>query len=334
MKSFSPNFFTALLLILLVSCVGAVGYYWLLPDISVVDALYMTAITLSTVGFGEVAPMTSQAKIFTILFIMMSLTVFAFGIKELTQFVVTENIFEKIKQKKIKKITATFKDHTLICGYGRNGRQAAYRLLNYGHPFVVIEQNSEVIQGHEKIQFIQGDARQDSILEQANIQNAKHLIAALPNDVDNLFVVLSARELNPNLLIVSRLTEASNQAKLRRAGADHIIMPDRIGGDHMASLLMVPDLIRFLEELSWLEQDSPNLEEIAIDALPKKFHSCSLSDLEIRKKTRYNVVGFRNAQGQLMINPPADLKLESQSKLIVLGDSNAITELNAMFDLD
>lgn len=191
-----------------------------------------------------------------------------------------------------------------------------------------------MIQGNEKIHFIHGDARQDNTLEQANIQKAKHLIAALPNDVDNLFVVLSARELNPNLLIVSRLTEASNQAKLRRAGADHIIMPDRIGGDHMASLLMVPDLIRFLEELSWLEQDSPNLEEIAIDALPKKYLNRSLSDLEIRKKTRCNVVGFRNAQGKLMINPPADLKLESQSKLIVLGDINSITQLNAMFDLD
>lgn len=294
----------------------------------------MTAITLSTVGFGEVVPLTPEAKIFTIFFIMMSLTVFAFGIKELTQFVVTENIFEKIKQKKMKKITATFKEHTLICGYGRNGRQAAHRLLNHGHPFVVIEQNPEVIQGIEKIHFIHGDARQDNTLEQANIQKAKHLIAALPNDVDNLFVVLSARELNPNLLIVSRLTDASNQAKLRRAGADHIIMPDRIGGDHMASLLMVPDLIRFLEELSWLEQDSPNLEEIAIDALPKKYLNRSLSDLEIRKKTRCNVVGFRNAQGKLMINPPADLKLESQSKLIVLGDINSITQLNAMFDLD
>ena len=294
----------------------------------------MTAITLSTVGFGEVVPLTPEAKIFTIFFIMMSLTVFAFGIKELTQFVVTENIFEKIKQKKMKKITATFKEHTLICGYGRNGRQAAHRLLNHGHPFVVIEQKPEVIQGNEKIHFIHGDARQDNTLEQANIQKAKHLIAALPNDVDNLFVVLSARELNPNLLIVSRLTDASNQAKLRRAGADHIIMPDRIGGDHMASLLMVPDLIRFLEELSWLEQDSPNLEEIAIDALPKKYLNRSLSDLEIRKKTRCNVVGFRNAQGKLMINPPADLKLESQSKLIVLGDINSITQLNAMFDLD
>ena len=165
---------------------------------------------------------------------------------------------------------ATLKEHTLICGFGRNGRQAAHRLSNRGHPFVVIEQNQEVIQAHEKIHFIAGDARQDAVLHQANIQKAKHLIAALPHDVDNLFVVLSARELNPELLIISRLTEPGNRTKLERAGPDHTIMPDKIGGDHMASLLMVPDLIRFLEELSWLDQDSSNLEEIAIDALPKK----------------------------------------------------------------
>ena len=123
----------------------------------------------------------------------------------------------------------------------------------------------------KKLNFIQGDARLDAILEQAQIHKAKSLIAALPNDVDNLFVVLSARELNPDLLIMSRLTEISNRSKLKRAGANHIIMPDKIGGDHMASLLMVPDLIRFLEELSWLEEDSPNLEEVSIDALPKKY---------------------------------------------------------------
>ena len=231
-------------------------------------------------------------------------------------------------------MTSSLKAHALICGYGRNGRQAAYRLLNHGQPFVVIEQNKELIREHEKIRFVTGDARQDAVLQQANIQSAKHLITALPDDVDNLFVVLSARELNPELLIVSRLTESSNRNKLKRAGADHIIMPDKIGGDHMASLLMVPDLIRFMEELSWLEEDSPNLEEIAIDSLPKKFLNCSLSDLEIRQKTRCNVVGFRNANGQSIINPAANLKLESHSKLIVLGDAVAIAKLNAMFDLD
>jgi voltage-gated potassium channel len=294
----------------------------------------MTVITLSTVGFGEVAPMTPTAKIFTVFFIMISLTVFAFGIKELTQFVLTENIFEKIKQKKMKKMTASLKNHTVICGYGRNGRQAALRLLNHDHPFVVIEEDETLIKGQDNINVIPGDARQDTTLEQANIKKAKNLIAALPNDVDNLFVVLSARELNPDLLIVSRLIEAGNRSKLKRAGANHIIMPDKIGGDHMASLLMVPDLIQFIEKLSWLEEESPNLEEIAIDALPKKYLNRSLSELDIRRKTQCNIIGYRNAQGQLLINPDAHLKLESKSKLIVLGNASAIAKLNSMFNMD
>jgi len=330
----SPKLRNAILILLLISCIGSVGYYLLLPGIGFADALYMTVITLSTVGYGEITPMTPEAKVFTIFFIMTSLIAFGYGIKELTQFVVTENIFEKIKQKKIKKMRASLKDHTLICGYGRNGRQAAQRLINHNHPFVVIEQNAELAKDQKKLNFIQGDARLDAILEQAQIHKAKSLIAALPNDVDNLFVVLSARELNPDLLIISRLTEISNRSKLKRAGANHIIMPDKIGGDHMASLLMVPDLIRFLEELSWLEEDSPNLEEVSIDALPKKYQQHTLSNLKIRQKTGCNVVGFRNAAGELIINPKASLRLESQSKLIVLGNGTAIAKLNAMFHLD
>lgn len=137
------------------------------------------------------------------------------------------------------------------------------------------------------------------------------MIAALQSDMDNLLVVLSARELNPKLLIVSRLIEDNNRSLLKRAGANHIIMPDKIGGDHMACLLMVPVLIYFLEKLSWLEEDSPNLEEIAIYALPKKHLDQFLSDLDIRRMINCNVSGFKNAQGQLMINPHAEMKLDS-----------------------
>jgi len=161
----SPKLRNAILILFLISCIGSVGYYLLLPGIGFADALYMTVITLSTVGYGEITPMTPEAKVFTIFFIMTSLIAFGYGIKELTQFVVTENIFEKIKQKKIKKMRASLKDHTLICGYGRNGRQAAQRLINHNHPFVVIEQNAELAKDQKKLNFIQGDARLDAILE-------------------------------------------------------------------------------------------------------------------------------------------------------------------------
>jgi len=146
-RFFSPKLFFAVFLVLVISCVGMLGYYWLLPEIGLIDALYMTMITLSTFGFGEIAPMSDAAKLFTIFFIMISLSVFAYGLKEITQYFLTENIFEKIKQKKMNKMTASLKDHTLICGYGRNGRQAAQRLLNHDHPFVVIEQNPDLIKG-------------------------------------------------------------------------------------------------------------------------------------------------------------------------------------------
>lgn len=295
----------------------------------------MTAITISTVGFGEIAILDAKTKLFTVFFILISLTVFAYAVKEITQYFLSVNIFEKMKQKKMKKLISSFNDHTLICGFGRNGRQAADRLEKHSQTIVVIESDPQIIAAHQdQFNFLQGDARQDDILIQGNIDKAKHLIVALPNDVDNILVVLSARELNPNLKIVSRLSDPNNLSKLKNAGADHIIMPEKIGGDHMASLLMVPNLIRFLEELSWSGDASPNLEEIAIDDLPSQYLNRSIADLEIHTKTKCNVIGLRDDKNQLTINPAADIKLLPKSILIILGDVKAIKKLKQMFDFD
>tara|TARA_B100001057_G_scaffold463121_1_gene516768 strand:+ start:1059 stop:1544 length:486 start_codon:yes stop_codon:yes gene_type:complete len=160
----------------------------------------------------------------------------------------------------------------VIYRYDPNGRQAAQLLLNYGHSFVVIEQDLALMQDRESIHYYQRTRPQDKVLEQDQIDRVKHLITALTDDICNLFVVLSAREMNPDSLIESCLISAGKRSKLRRAGADHVIMLDQIGGNHVAGLLMVPDLIRFVEELSWLDGDSPNLEEIAIELL-KKFQN-------------------------------------------------------------
>ena len=295
----------------------------------------MTVITISTVGFGEVAPLSQEAKLFTLFFILICLTVFAYAVKQLTVYFLNDHVFEQLKIIKTKKMTAKLKDHTLICGYGRNGIQAGARLLKHKHTFLVIEKDPTLISRSDKqIKFIAGDAREDKVLELANIKNAKYLISALPDDVDNLFVVLTARQLNPDLIIVSRVSYDFNQSKLIHAGANHVVMPDRIGGDHMGSLLVVPDLISFIDELSWVGDESPNLEEFSIDALPDKFLNRSISELEIRKNTNCNVVGFRDAKGKLTINPPANLKLEQNTKLIVLGNTNSINKLNTMFRLD
>ena len=180
----------------------------------------MTVITISTVGFGEVARLSQEAKLFTLFFILVCLTVFAYAVKQLTVYFLNDGVFEQLKIIKTNKMTAKLKDHILIYGYGRNGIQAGARLLKHKHTFVVIEKDLILISRSDKqIKFIAGDAREDKVLELANIKNAKYLISALPDDVDNLFVVLTARQLNSNLIIVSRVSDDFNQSKLIHAGA-------------------------------------------------------------------------------------------------------------------
>ena len=180
------------------------------------------------------------------------------------------------------------KGHTVVCGYGRNGRQAVSRLIHHKQPYVVIENEEKCIADFDSdILFLKGDALSDSTLLNANIKEAKNLICALPSDADNLFVVLSARQLKPDIVIVSRVSEEQNQRKLELAGANHVIMPDKIGGDYMAALLTVPEVIQFLGALDWWDDEtSPNVEEIDLKKVPKEFQNKSLATMELKKKNR------------------------------------------------
>lgn len=226
--------------------------------------------------------------------------------------------------------------HTIVCGYGRNGRQAVTRLKRHQQAYVVIEQNEQLITDNEKeILFLKGDALKDDILLAAGIKRAKNLISALPDDADNLFVVLSARQLKPEIDIVSRVSEENNQSKLALAGANHVIMPDKIGGDYMAALLTVPDLIHFLGNLDWWKDEiSPNVEEVDLSKVPETYHNKTLAEMDLRKRTGCNVIGYRDENGKQFINPDANLSLSTQGKLIVLGSGESIKKLNQMFQLD
>ena len=226
--------------------------------------------------------------------------------------------------------------HTIVCGYGRNGRQAVTRLKRHQQAYVVIEQNEQLITDNEKeILFLKGDALKDDILLAAGIKRAKNLISALPDDADNLFVVLSARQLKPEIDIVSRVSEENNQSKLALAGANHVIMPDKIGGDYMAALLTVPDLIHFLGNLDWWKDEiSPNVEEVDLSKVPETYHNKTLAEMDLRKRTGCNVIGYRDENGKQFINPDTSLSLSTQGKIIILGSGESIKKLNQMFQLD
>ncbi|PHR69213.1 MAG: potassium channel protein [Lutibacter sp.] len=330
--SIRRKLYIAVLLLFIVLSIGVVGYMSISGD-SFVDALYMTVITISTVGFGLLHPLSEEEKVFTIFLIFLSVTLYGYIIKVITENIANGNFFEELKQNKMQKKIDSLKQHTIICGYGRNGQQALIKLKKYNQDCVIIERDTDrakTLEDNGSL-IVNGDATDDAILEKAAIEKAKSLIVALPSDADNLFVVLSARQMNKDLHIISRASEESSYKKLKIAGADNVIMPDKLGGDHMASLVVTPDVIEFVDMLSVDGEFTANLQEIVVNDLPNAYISQSILDLDLRRKTGCSVIGFISDTDEYIINPEATTQLVAGSKLIVLGRPEQIEKLQTLF---
>ena len=333
-KLFRSKLAIALSLMILVFIIGVLGYR-MVASYSWVEAIYMTIITITTVGFSEVRPLDQSAQIFTIFLIVSSVFIFGFAISVVSEYILSRNSLELLKKKKVKNTINNLKDHVVVCGYGRNGQQAAHKLKIYNKPFVVIEKDKEIIEAHEnEVLFVEGDVNEDEVLLSAGIKRAHYFVTALPDDALNLFVVLSARQLNKDLFIISRASQATSIKKLEFAGANKVIMPDKIGGDHMASLVVMPDLITFMDQLSIEGESTTNLEEVVISDFMEEADCRSIKDLDLRRKTGCTIIGYVKPGGQYIINPEPDLELEPKGKVIVLGRPEQIQRLNQMFHID
>ncbi len=332
MKVLDSKINKTLILVAITLAIGTFGYM-LLSHYSFIDALYMTVITVTTVGFGELRPFSSEEKVFTIFLILTSISIFGYAISVFSEYLVSGKLFDHFKQRNVEKQINKLKGHTIVCGYGRNGKQAILKLKNYNTDFVVIENDKEVIDflDLEDMLNVRGDATTDEVLMNAGILTASNLITALPSDADNLFVVLSARQLNANCKIISRASKESSYSKLKIAGADNVIMPDKLGGNHMASLVTTPDVIEFVDRLTIEGETTANLEEIAVDDLPQEYLNKTILDLDLRRISGCTVIGYRNPDKDYIINPEANCKLISGSHLIVLGRPEQISKLREIF---
>ena len=335
LKFFRSKIETAIALLILLLFIGVVGFR-VMSNYSWVDAIYMTVITVSTVGFGEVHPLDPQAKIFTVFLILTSVVIVGYAFKIITEYIISKNNLAELKQKKMQKKIDSLSNHVIICGFGRNGKQAAKKLLMHKRSFVVIESNKELIEKHQsdEILFVCGDSNEDEVLQLAGIEHAECLISALPNDSDNVFVVLSARQMNSKMRIISRASNESSNSKLKLAGANNVILPDNIGGNHMASLVVVPDLLEFVENLSIVGSSSINIEEIAVEKLYNISTVKTIQDLQLRKNTGCSVIGYKSESGEYVINPEASQKLAPNSKVIVLGRPEQIQNLNSTYNIN
>ncbi|HPF97997.1 MAG: potassium channel protein [Mangrovimonas sp.] len=333
-KLFRSKIYTALSMLLLVLLIGVLGFR-IMSGYSWLDAIYMTVITITTVGFGEVKPLDPQSKIFTVFLILTSVIILGYAITVITEYILSKNDVEELKQKKMQKKIDAFKNHIIICGYGRNGKQAVTKLAAYKKSFVVIEKDKEIadLYQSDEIPFIVGNANEDEVLIKAGIERAATLICALPNDADNLFVVLSARQINQSIGIISRASQETSYNKLKLAGANNVIMPDKIGGDHMASLVVVPDLIEFIDNLSIVGRSNTNIEEINVEKLYDVNTTQTIRDLDLRRKTGCTVIGFKDPSGEYIVNPEAEQLLMPNSKVIVLGRPEQIQKLNALYKI-
>jgi len=309
--------------------IGTIGYM-VIDSYSIFDAFYMTIITIATVGYGEVQPLSNAGKMFTVFLIITSFGTFAYAVSAITRFVVDGEFNEFYKNKKLSAAIEKLTGHVIICGFGRNGRQAAHVLKRHNRRFVVIENNSSVTGAitHQYSELVlHGDSTKDEVLIKAGILRASALITTLPTDADNLFIVLTARNLNPGLTIIARASDDNSDTKLKIAGATNVIMPDKVGGAHMASLVMKPDVMEFIDFITAEGGDNINLEEIKFDAISEELRHKTLKDLEIRNKSGANIIGFKTAMGEYIVNPSADTKIIPQSKIFVLGTPEQIRKL-------
>ncbi|MEI6123082.1 MAG: potassium channel protein [Bacteroidota bacterium] len=324
-NNFISKFFYAIVIILLVIALGTLGYI-LIENYSFIDALYMTVITVGTVGYREVIPLTVQGKIFTIFLIILSLGVLAYSLSLITSYFVEGELRNLYRNYKTKSGVKKMKNHVIICGYGRNGKQAALRLNAHKEPFVVIDNNHEIVvkYGLKNVVFVEGDATLDEILIGAGVQHAKALITTLPIDPDNMYVVLSSRALNSDIKIISRASNESAQQKLIIAGANNVVIPESVGGAHMASLVINPDILHFFNMIFIPGEDSPNLVEFACNNMNHEFQNRTIEELKIRIKTGANIIGLKTSDNKFIINPPPNTRLVNDSKLFVLGTQEQI----------
>jgi len=332
-REINRSFVKAFFLIVVIINIGVFGYMYI-EGYSFVDAVYMTFITITTVGFREVSPLSDDGKVFTIVLICFSLGIIGYVVSTFGKYIVDGFVSNRFRDFKINKRIRKMKDHVIVVGFGRNGRQAVSELLDHGEKVVIIDSDNDRIAmmklAFPDVSYIVGDATHDEDLVRAGIGNARALITAIPKDADNLYVVLTARELNPGIRIISRSTETNADMRLKRAGADCVVMPDRIGGTRMAKLVARPDVVEFMDTILLQSSKEINLTPICCDRLSSAFENKSLKELNIRNQTGANIIGVKDREGKYHFNPSGDFILSKDLKLFVLASPGQVDRLQKL----
>lgn len=312
----------AFLFLVAITTTGTIGYMTI-EGAGLFDAYYMTIITLASVGYAEVIHLSFAGRLFTSLLIISNLGLFTYAISMIAH-VFAEGGFTKLltEYMMLEKIQS-LRGHTIVCGYGRHATEVAQELSKQGADFVIIEQNHDKIELLNEIGnylFVEGNATEDTILTEAGLERASSLVITLPDDSANIFIILSARQLNPKIRIICRANHQADEVKLRRAGADHVVMPERIGGFYMATLVNKPDLVEFFTLISNMGPGNVVFEELPVKNLSPKYQGQTIADSHLVNDCRIPIVAIRDPSGQYLLNPPPHTPLQPETHIVVFGN--------------
>lgn len=320
---------TAYLLVLLIGVFG----YQVLQNVSFLDALYMTIITVTTVGFREVVEPDGIGKVFTILLIVGGVASATYAAFSLGEFVVEGHFRRIIERRRMERKIADLDQHVIVCGFGRVGRHLAAELLREGVPFVVVDDNDEKIEEVESLDylFVNGDATEEHVLEEAGLDAASAVVACVNTDADNVLITLTAKGMRPPLTVVARVKADENEAKLLRAGADRVIAPSTIGGKRIAQLLTRPVVADFLELVGAAGGLEYSFEEVPVKE-GSELDGSTLREAAIRERFGCTVLGIRHTdQEKVDTHPSAETELQAGDVLIVIGSEEDVAGMRARF---
>jgi len=330
----SPHirFFFALCVIILIIAFGTVGFMTI-EGWSLADSLYMTFLTISTIGFSEVHPLSSAGRHFVIIYIILSVMTVGYTITVLLSFLFEGQFRATLQERRMKRFLSNVKDHFIICGFGDVGKETADEFQRRKVRFVVVDRATPDADRERfpQVTFVQGDATEEETLERAGIMRAKGVIVCLPEDQQNVFTVLTARQQNPKLMIVSQASEERTVSKLQKAGADRVISPKQIAGRRLAALSIRPSIVNFLEVLSSGGDETVRIESVRIRS-GSSLIGRSLKECGVGEHTGAIIIGILDTTGRAKVNAAtmanlASIRLKEEDNLVALGSEEQIQEL-------
>ena len=310
-----------------VLAVGVTGYM-LITGLGFIDALYMTVTTISTVGFREVAPLGPTGQLFTIALIICGVGIVFYSASMVARDLIEGELRRGFGRRKVERQIARTSDHVIVCGFGRMGRSVCKELAAKPVPFVVIDREAEALRHAENVGFLSvaGDASEDDVLRAAGIERAQGLVAALSSDAANVYVVLTARELNPQLLIVARAEDERSERKLTHAGANRVVLPYAISGHRMAHALLRPAVLDVIDLATHYRNLDLQIEEVAVGG--QTFCAGkTLQESGLREQLGLIVIAIKKADDSMQFNPTADTRIEAGDSLVLMGPVENLREI-------